>query len=195
MVHSHYFQYEHSNAGQQLACVLVCPRSSGGTKIYEFPTKRGDVVLSICQEYYHLEHPAESGQVNPTIDMLLQWGAIMYLPGIILCIPSDIQSECNSHFIRQLMNQYTISIYPVAPIGAYILSYPITGLQTSVRTAVTLQIIYSLIRCLPSILDSIPFINYSISNNFWHTLVFLHSAQIIRGFAGILLFCVLTVLD
>ena len=103
------------------------------------------------EEYYHLKEP-KSGQVNSTIDLLLNWGPIWFLPA--------------------------------APICAYILSYPISGLKITTKIAVILLFLGNIIRCIPCLLDELPFIDYNINNGFWHTLIFLHIGNILNAIAG-----------
>eukprot|EP01084_Bolivina_argentea_P294755 507283_1 len=103
------------------------------------------------EDYYHLKAP-NSGQVNGTIDLLLNWGPIWFLIA--------------------------------APFCAYILSYPIIGLKLNTKIAVILLFSGNVLRCIPSILEACSFINYSISNKFWHTLIFLHIGQILNAIAG-----------
>lgn len=108
------------------------------------------------EDYYHLSNAGE-GKVNSVIDLLLNWGPIIFMI--------------------------------VTPFTAYILSYPMVGLQFSVRLAVTILFIANFCRCIPCMLasnfaHSMLGIHYEIDNDFWHTLIFLHSAQILNAIAG-----------
>eukprot|EP01084_Bolivina_argentea_P202341 345737_1 len=81
------------------------------------------------QEYYHLTKPSESGQVNPVIDLLLNWGPICFVF--------------------------------VTPFSAYLLSIPLKGFKYTTIIAAILAFLGALIRCIPTILDELPFINYT----------------------------------
>lgn len=104
------------------------------------------------QDYYHLEKPSKSGQVNGVIDLLLNWGPIMFIP--------------------------------MTPFSAYLLSYPITGFKYTAQIAGILAFSGTLIRCIPTILDQLPFIDYQVSSDFWKCLIFLHLGQILNAIAG-----------
>eukprot|EP01084_Bolivina_argentea_P311181 538613_1 len=102
-------------------------------------------------EYYHLSQSSNASKVNPTIDLLLNWGGIMFLLS--------------------------------TPFVGYLLLFPLTGLKNTIRLATTLCFIATIIRCIPSILTYIECFNYVITNKLWHTMIFLHIAQIINGCA------------
>lgn len=86
--------------------------------------------------------------------------------------------------IDLLLNYGPICFLLTAPLAAYILSLPITGLRNTIITAGQLIFIGSIIRSIPSILHDLPFVDYQITNSFWNCLIFLHFGQILINMAG-----------
>eukprot|EP01084_Bolivina_argentea_P028995 53848_1 len=103
------------------------------------------------ESYYHLTIP-DQGNVNPVIDLLLNWGSLVFIP--------------------------------TTPFSAYLLSFPLKGLQYTVRLAITLIFTGSLIRCIPMFLSSFNIEKYQINGGFWNCLIFLHIGQILIAIAG-----------
>eukprot|EP01084_Bolivina_argentea_P201115 343824_1 len=86
--------------------------------------------------------------------------------------------------IDLLLNWGPICFIPTTPFSAYLLSLPMTGFRYTVKLSAILVFFGTFIRCIPTILDQIPFINYNISSSFWQCLVFLHFGQILNAIAG-----------
>eukprot|EP01083_Nonionella_stella_P287576 978921_1 len=113
-------------------------------------------------------------------------------------VPSQIEEyyhlQRTSHgevnqVIDLLLNWGPIMAFPSIPLTAYILLFPLNGLQYSVRLSITLIFFGCLIRSIPTILTSIG-ATYEINNSFWNTLIFLHCGQILNAIAGVIIMSV-----
>ena len=88
--------------------------------------------------------------------------------------------------IDLLLNWGCIMAFPSIPFTAYILLLPIKGLKSAVTLSCCLVFAGNVIRCIPSILDSLS-PDYELSDSLLSTLIFLHFGQILNAIAGVLI--------
>ena len=105
-------------------------------------------------DYYHLG-ARKSGKINPVIDLLLNWGPIMFLP------VTPFAAYILSYPFKGL--QYTVRI-----------ALTLIFFGNLIRSIPTILSYHFLPFCQ----------NYQINDDFWNTLIFLHIGQMLNAAAG-----------